>query len=556
VTTLAESMKKKLFVLVTLLLMFFVAYFYINKDISKKQNINHEYSYIKSAHYFSSAWPKTFWQEFEQGDVEAELKQIKADGFNTIVLTVPWRGFETDFQSKTTTSIPALYDRLESMLNAIVKQDLLFMLRVGFPHDYSPDTGTDGMQQCLGLYTNEKMQQHWLDYLNKVKQVVNPFQSASAGILISWEDHWCPHFVFPQQSPEDRLTNAQLMGYGEWLKSKETNVLKVLLGQNDLDYSKIRVPQKHEPSYVYYLEFIDHILDQKILKPTQSVFSNAALEIRVDKDPVKQGDDYIWIGHDLYLDDPNHRGTYWAPFWGANNQGELLTAEQALKNFEYFLKYISADGYNSNHVIEQFNFTDNTPYFPNNANIVPIEINQFLLRSAPLLKQYTAGVGVWTYKDYVDNAFYNGSFEMGIAGWEVEGQAQIQSSSDDNTLLMAPQSTVTQSFIAAERFILISEYQELNLCLNAANPAEIQIIVDNQLIKEWSLSVGLNCTQIPASPFNKPEATQFSLTASTDANIDELKIYGFTQHLGLYDAQGNQGPYLETYRQFNELLTE
>ena len=31
----------------------------------------HDVGFVKSAHYFSSAWPKTFWQDFEEPDVAA-----------------------------------------------------------------------------------------------------------------------------------------------------------------------------------------------------------------------------------------------------------------------------------------------------------------------------------------------------------------------------------------------------------------------------------------------------------------------------------------------------
>ena len=93
---------------------------------NSQQSANQGKHLIKSAHYFSSAWPKTFWQEFQQSDVAAELSQIKADGFNTIVLTVPWRGFELGFENNQTSSNPLLYQRLEQMLKNISEQGPMF----------------------------------------------------------------------------------------------------------------------------------------------------------------------------------------------------------------------------------------------------------------------------------------------------------------------------------------------------------------------------------------------------------------------------------------------
>jgi hypothetical protein len=513
----------------------------------------HTTDFIKSAHYFSSAWPKTFWQAFEEPDVAAELNQIKADGFNTIVLTVPWRGFELGFENEQTESNPWLYERLEFMLKSIVEQDLMFVLRVGFPHDYTPNTGTDGMAQCVGIYTDEKMQNHWLNYLNKVHQLVTPHQASSAGVLVSWEDFWCPHFVFPHLSDEERLEMAQAMNYGEWLKQQNQNIVKVLLQQNDLKHELVRVPKPADLSYVLYLEFIDYMLDKQVLQPAQSVFSNAALEIRVDKLPIKQGDHYTWIEHNLYLNETNHRGTYWAPFWGAENKGELLTAEQALKNFKYFLKIVSNKGQNTNHVIEQFNFYDNTPYFPNNANIKADEIDDFLLGAAPLLKEYSQGFGVWAYRDYQDNALLNSSFEMGTEGWQVEGSITVIDDNDDQSLSMTAGAAISQSMVAEERMLLVSTYTTLDLCLYAEVSSELEISLNGTLISSWPLQAGKNCTSMPAEPFKKT-ATTITLRAKTKAQIDELNLHGFTQELGLYDAYGQPAKNLAAYQALNALF--
>jgi len=521
-----------------------------------QQSANQGKNLIKSAHYFSSAWPKTFWQEFEQSDVAAELSQIKADGFNTIVLTVPWRGFELGFEANQTRSNPLLYQRLEFMLKSISEQDLKFILRLGFLHDYTANTGTDGKAQCFGIFTDKKMQTHWLDYLKKINQVVLPFSTSSAGVIVSWEDFWCPHFVFPNMNEQKRLELAQAMQYGDWLKQRNRNFVKVLLQLNNINFDQVMVPKQHELSYVLYLEFIDYMLDKTVLKPTQSVFNNAALEIRVDKFPIKQGDQYTWIGHDLYFDEANHRGTYWAPFWGAENKGELLTAEQSLKNFEHFLKVVSNQGKNTNHVIEQFNFFDNTPYYPNHANIKPDEIDDFLLATAPLLKKYSQGYGVWAYRDYEDNCLFNSSFELGTEGWQVNGSVTLIEQNGSRSLLMETGATISQSMDASKRFMMASNYDQLDLCLVAENDSELGIIVDNGELVDWSVQAGKNCTSISAEPFKKGSATTFTLVAKTNAQIDALNLHGYTQKLGLYDAEGKPAANLPAFRQLNNLVDE
>lgn len=516
--------------------------------------IGNKDTFIKSAHYFSSAWPKTFWQDFEEDDVDSELKKIKADGFNTVVLTVPWRGFETGFENNRTQSNKALYQRLEFLLESIKENDLLYILRLGFPHDYTPNTGTNGMEQCIGIYTDSKMQNHWQDYLHKVFNTTKPYHLKSAGIIISWEDFWCPHFVFPNQSEEKRLEMAQAMGYGDWLKTKDSQITQVLLQASEVKYEAIKVPKPTDLSYALYLQFIDQMLDVKVLQPTKMVFPNAALEIRVDKFPIKHKDHYSWISHDLYFQEKNHRGTYWAPFWGANNNGELLSATQALKNFEYFLKVVTNQGANTNHVIEQFNFYDNTPYFPNNANIKPDEIDDFLLGAAPLLKDYSQGFGVWAYWDYQDNGLYNGSFEMNLQGWQVNGEAHVLTVGMDQQLQLTAGSSIEQSFIAGERLMLAGSYESLKICLDSNSNSELTLTVDKKTPQNWSIKPGKNCTQINAAPFKKNTPTKINILTNKTVEIDELNLSGFTQRLGLYDAEGNPGQNLKAYRKLNAMF--
>lgn len=50
-------------------------------------------AYRRSATYTSDAWVINFWNT-ESDHMEEELAQIAADGFNSIILVVPWREFQ------------------------------------------------------------------------------------------------------------------------------------------------------------------------------------------------------------------------------------------------------------------------------------------------------------------------------------------------------------------------------------------------------------------------------------------------------------------------------
>ncbi len=522
-------------------------------ELATKNSERHKKDLIKSVHYFSSAWPITFWQDFEEGDVARELQQIKNDGFNTVILVVPWRGFEVGFENEQTASIPFFYDRLSFVLAEITKQELKYILRLGFPHFHMPEEKTYALEQCIGIYTDKKTQSQWRDYLQKIKEATAPFHPYYAGTLVSWEDFWCPHSYFPIQPFESRLQMAQFMNYGKWLQQQNQNMVKVFLQQNNVNFDQVAVPEPADLSYVLYLDFIDKMFKELLLQPTQDTFTDAAMEIRVDKLPVKQGDNYTWIDHDLYLEEKNLRGTYWAPFWGAANNGELISAKQALDTFHYFLKMVSDNGKNTNHVLEQFNFYDNTIHYPNHANIKPDEIETFLIGAQPLIEKYSKGFGVWAYRDYHDNAILNGSFEMGTTGWYISGNGKIISDNQDESLFLEANSSLVQKFLPDKRFKLLIEYDHVTMCLISSNNTHLEVNLGDQPIKKWPIEKGGNCTQLSADPFKVLDPINFSITTTSDVTIDEIKLYGFTQILGLYDANGKPSKYIDIYRQINSL---
>ena len=49
---------------------------------------------IRGVYYFSDLGVPNFWQSFSPHVLDNDLRQIKNDGFNTIILLIPWSGFQ------------------------------------------------------------------------------------------------------------------------------------------------------------------------------------------------------------------------------------------------------------------------------------------------------------------------------------------------------------------------------------------------------------------------------------------------------------------------------
>ena len=89
---------------------------------------NHENGYLKSATYYSDDWVINFWNS-ESSHMDEELKQIREDGFNSIILVVPWREFQPSMAPEHYNDYA--WEKFDRVMKAAKAQDLKVMLRVG-----------------------------------------------------------------------------------------------------------------------------------------------------------------------------------------------------------------------------------------------------------------------------------------------------------------------------------------------------------------------------------------------------------------------------------------
>ena len=102
--------------------------------------------YLKSATYYSDDWVINFWNS-ESGNMDQELARIAQDGFNNIILVVPWREFQPGMTPCTYNQYA--WDKLDRVMDAAAAQGLSVMLRVGYTWDYCG--GGNVMDRYQGL---------------------------------------------------------------------------------------------------------------------------------------------------------------------------------------------------------------------------------------------------------------------------------------------------------------------------------------------------------------------------------------------------------------------
>jgi hypothetical protein len=502
---------------------------------------------IKAVHYFSSSWPKSFWEDFEQSQVDDDFAQIKADGFNTIILVIPWMGFETGFED----GVPEpsqLYDRLEWLLTKIDQAGLAYGLRVSFPHSFDPENGIGTGKLCTDIFVSSAHRENWLQYLSRIAQRVDQHRDSFKFAFFSWEDFFCPYASIPNLNEDQRLDLARRSGYQSWLAEHyPMQLLELLYLRSFNSMESVPVPDRKSPAFWLFLRFIDQFLVDQLITPGRQVLPELAMEVRVDKDPIHNGDKISWAEHDLMLSDDRLRGSYWGAYYGANNQGELLSANEALKHFEHMLDEVSDHGKNINHIVEQFNFADNTPgYVGRHAQIKNNELPAFLEGAAELLKQKSRGYGLWTYRDYMDSAIYNSSFELGLRGWDTQGQVTVITNVDgDQALRMQAAAVISQTFAPFNRFAGLGSSEQLTFCANfkrLAEPARITLSVNGKQMSAFDISeTGQHCVEMDAQPI-KQASVVFSVSSDAETQLDDLRLFSYVQKLNVYDEYGQPGP--------------
>jgi hypothetical protein len=359
--------------------------------------------FIRAAHYFSDGWALNMWQVMDPRKVLGELRAIQQDGFNTIILVIPWRGFQVD---QLEPAYDSFYERqLTRVMSAADRLGLSVIVRVGYTFQIAMDNNLSGITQAQRLLTDEDTQQAWLHYLTHIYRICHGYRSFRQGFL-SWEEFWHAFGSWQLRDSRPRIEQAEATGYLDYLKKRKIEGVT-------------EVPRPGDPAHASFHAFTNHRI-RAFYELARSAFPGLSMEFRVDKERMQTGDEIEWVRNDDYSDLSELRFSYWAPFMGAENRGEKLDAEQAAHLFGHMLDEVSYQGSRPEHIVDQFNFVDEAPKFKGvHAEIHDDQVARFLQMSVPLLREKARGYGIWAYRDYRQNILYNARFLMGMQGWQV-----------------------------------------------------------------------------------------------------------------------------------------
>jgi 2-aminoethylphosphonate-pyruvate transaminase len=127
--------------------------------------------YLKSVTYFGDAWPINFWGT-EDDNMEVNFTRIKADGFNSIILVVPWREFQPGDMGNMYNE--AAFSKLDKIMKCADDHGLMVTLRIGYCWDYAGDASLPDRYSGI-VQDGSNDRKMWLDYCKTIYSRVSDY---------------------------------------------------------------------------------------------------------------------------------------------------------------------------------------------------------------------------------------------------------------------------------------------------------------------------------------------------------------------------------------------
>lgn len=506
-------------------------------------------TYLKSATYVSDAWVSNFWNT-ESDHMDEEMAQIAADGFNSIVLIVPWREVQPTIEPVSYNSYT--FKKLDKIMKSAEAHGLGVVFRVGYTWDYCGDDASS--LRYRELLREPAIRAGWIDYARKLYQVGSAYGNFYGGFL-TWEDFW--NYVEDAGSfgtGQYSIDEAKKIGYQKYLKEHYTlKEINEAYGDENLFSSvdKVYIPRRSQYAYRLFYEFYDEYLNQ-LLEDTQKVFPDLSMEVRLDVDPVSakegEGDGKVGIPHyqTFACQNSGFTSLMYSVSMG-RDFGQLITAGEAIKTMNEQLSIVRNNNGGKPIFIDQLLYMDATEGFEHNARLHESHREAFLTALPDTLRTYTNGYAVWSYRNYTNNPVYNSQFALGSKGWTVSGGSVTERSGSNQMQLSAGGSMS----------------QKVGHRISGRNTHEnhVRFTAECDGTAQVTVSLGRNTQQIEVQGgeqydlnFGPVSYYDVSFATTGDVYLDNVEVYNFVQDGQLYDIDGNELSCLGAMRTLNAAM--
>lgn len=509
-------------------------------------------NYLRAVNYFGRAQPLNFWDSALLDEAPAHLESIRRDGFDAVILVIPWRGFQR-------TVVPSTFDdvnlgRLRRLLFMVRDAGLKYVIRISFPWNNDPLSVGDADERTLGLFSRRDYREGWLDYVRTIRRI-SEAHSAFQFAFFSWEEFPSIREHMAHRPFEQRLALAGSLGFRDYLAERYSLAeVSRQFGKPFASFSEVYIPLPDCEAYRTYVEFVNYAL-ATLLADGRAAWPKLGMQLRVDMDRTVIGGENVWIENDLRLDDSGMRATYFFSSMYGHDQGEKLTAAEGLANLKWMLRRVSDEGRSRRHFLDQFIFHDESPQYAHSARIHPDEMEAFLAGAGGLLERYSHGFAFWCYWDYRVNHLYNAAFLRGLLGWETRGEVTLGPDAEPRFVTLAPGAAVVQRmdphavgwgtpFYETMRFALTARAAAgaAHLRLTANGVTDVEIDVANAQAQRQEVAFS------PERHRHDTVEVALENTGTTPVEVTDLNLWAFVYRHHIYDENGKPGRYLEAAR--------
>ncbi|HEX3946063.1 MAG TPA: hypothetical protein VHW47_00075, partial [Acidimicrobiales bacterium] len=305
-------------------------------------------------------------------------------------------------------------------------------------------------------------------------------------------------------------------------------------------------PLNTQPAFRLEYQFDDWSIVHRLFVPAASRFPGLNLEARVEDDALYDGSTQIGLyshADTFKLPGTSYIGMYYEPYMDDPSTTKVETVDQALSGLQSTLSSMRTRSGGQPLYIFEYEIVSNSPVISSAPALPSTQVPQFVLQSAPILKKYTLGYSLWTYRDYNQSTLYNPSFSLGTTGWTVVGSATPSSTSSGSSLALGAGSSVSQTFPAGD--LAGPAGNQVTVSLDAStpgsSPATLSISVPGASTRTLTIRGGTQSyqVQIPGSAFpNGSPSGQVTIATSAPVSISDVQLYNFTQLGDVYSTSG------------------
>ncbi|CCW20239.1 hypothetical protein EBBID32_46130 [Sphingobium indicum BiD32] len=383
-------------------------------------------------HYFFGNSPLNFWSNLDTESIKAGIDYVKSTGFSSIFLLVPWAEFVSDKNNEI-----AIQSYCAENYRAIVQEcldaGLDMHVRVAYLWEARP-AGSKSFTRYEEFFSNS-LHQSSLATLCRFLSDVERNIGGNIKYFFSWEDAYWPMFSFwRSRSIEDRRHLAEVTGFKAFLRLQG-----IWVDENTL------IPRENESNFLNFCQFYDCIILSNILKIMHGELGKIGMEYRIDSDFVEDDGEYKKHFHwPLCHPWVTQKYVYYHPnvFGFSENQ---LSAEESNERLKWVIRTAAPRLHENERplILDQFNFIDNTEV--GWATTGGEQIDEFMRLAAQETRERGVELALWTTIDWPRDVVFNGSFKLGLEGWEFNGPEPRIEYADGKGIVLDGGSHITQN---------------------------------------------------------------------------------------------------------------